>query len=724
MTNANTCGRCGAENTVGATYCGECKFPLQFRPAILKDNCWDAAPDELAVFFRVGQLQGLFSKQVIVPAGMRALIVQDGKTEEVGHGTHPVDTLLARLNRFFRDKHADIIITRQNAVAVDFSFDDIHSSEFLKVGISASLKVRIGDAGSFAQHFMTAPGCVTVANVRELLASAVRQALADFIGAMSLREMVGNSNLRDQLSMRLHGALKERFASYGLLVEGVESITLRHDKFLQNRQLEGTLWLAADEQKVRIAHQRDLDALYSEDEWGKIKREEEDVRLRYRRSELRQEEAELAHVIRLREIELYERISEADTREKAIELGAGDAVAQLEAEYFKKGGDREQQGAQWKHEWSEQSRGREDEVAHWDHLRRLASLRQKTEFQLEDARAVSSVEVEKAQLANDIEKIRIGNEIEQARLIEDEEARREKETRLRQNADRANQRDQELQHVRHESAVQEIELGTFARRREADRIHEYEDAVNKRNVDEIELDGKDDETKRKHAHLKTVLALRAEQDQLEFQKNEREREAEWQRKVADHKRDTDSRAQEAKLELDRIEAIGRLSLAGQISISQGAANIAALAELAKLESFKGMTEDQINAINLQHSAHTAEVMKAKFAQPTSGGDVAAAERRILEAQLANKDSHTRELLDRQEAMMRQMSDFGTNALREVKEAAVGVAQAGRGPAPIAIAPQAVAPTMPQSRRVKVCLACGTDNDDDARSCKKCTKSLM
>lgn len=724
MTNANTCGRCGAENTVGATYCGECKFPLQFRPAILKDNCWDAAPDELAVFFRVGQLQGLFSKQVIVPAGMRALIVQDGKTEEVGHGTHPVDTLLARLNRFFRDKHADIIITRQNAVAVDFSFDDIHSSEFLKVGISASLKVRIGDAGSFAQHFMTAPGCVTVANVRELLASAVRQALADFIGAMSLREMVGNSNLRDQLSMRLHGALKERFASYGLLVEGVESITLRHDKFLQNRQLEGTLWLAADEQKVRIAHQRDLDALYSEDEWGKIKREEEDVRLRYRRSELRQEEAELAHVIRLREIELYERISEADTREKAIELGAGDAVAQLEAEYFKKGGDREQQGAQWKHEWSEQSRGREDEVAHWDHLRRLASLRQKTEFQLEDARAVSSVEVEKAQLANDIEKIRIGNEIEQARLIEDEEARREQETRLRQNADRANQRDQELQNVRHDSAVQEIELGTFARRREADRIHEYEDAAAKSKVDDIKREDERKDSGRKFDELERLVTIKAQKNKNDFEAIEREREAEWQREVARHKLGADAQVREAKLELDRIEAIGRLSLAGQISISQGGANIAALAELAKLEAFKGMTEDQINAINLQHSPHTAEVMKAKFAQPTSGGDVAAAEKRILEAQLANKDSHTRELLDRHEALMRQQSEFASHALREMKDAVVGVAQAGRGPAPIAITPQAVAPTVLPPQRVRTCPACGTDNKEDARFCHKCGKGML
>lgn len=188
---------------------------------------------------------------------------------------HPVDTLLSRLSRLFRDKHADILITRQNAAAVEFSFEDIHSAEFLEVGVTASINVRIGDAASFTQHFMAAPGCVTLTDVRGLLASAVRQVLADFIGALSLREMVGKSDLREKLSTRMLGALKERFAAYGLLVEGVESLSLRHDKFTQNRQVEGTLWLVADEQKLRLAHQRDLDQLYSEDEWRKIKHEED-----------------------------------------------------------------------------------------------------------------------------------------------------------------------------------------------------------------------------------------------------------------------------------------------------------------------------------------------------------------------------------------------------------------------------------------------------------------
>lgn len=730
MTKAITCGRCGAENPADATYCDGCQFPLKFRPAILKDNCWEAAPDELAVFFRVGQLQGLFSKAVIVPAGMRALIVQDGKTEEVGHGTHPVDSMLARLNRFFRDKHADILITRQNAVAVEFSFDDIYSAEFLKVGVTASLNVRIGDATSFAQHFMSAPGCVTVTNVRDLLKGAVRQALADFIGTLSLREMVGKPDLREQLSMRLHGALKERFAGFGLLVDGVDSVSLRHDKFMENRELEGTLWLVADEQKVRIAHQRDLDQLYSEDEWRKIKREEEDVRLRYRRSELSQEEAELAHVIRLREIELYERVTEADTREKAIQLGAADAVAQLEAEYFKKSGDKNQQGAQWQHEWSAQGRTREDEVAHWDHLRGLAALKQKTEFQLENARAQSSVEVEKLQLENDIEKIRIGNDIEQSRLIENEEVRRETEARLRQNVGRADQRDQELHDVRHQSARQEIELGTFARKREANRIHEYEEAAAESKIEDIKRQSKGKDTSQKLQDLEGVMALQAKKNQLEFEQKDRESEAEWQREVAKQKLSTDAQVQKTKLDLDRIAAIGNLSIAAQIAVSEGGANVAALTELAKLEAFKGMSEDQIMAISLQHSPHAADVLKAKYAQTTSGQDVAMAEKRMLEAMLADKDKQAaekdrlaREIMDRNDAMMSKFSDFGGNAMQKMMEAAVGVAHGGHGSASAPAAPSQAPAVAPVVLHLKICPSCGTENIEGARFCHKCGKNL-
>lgn len=553
MTNT-TCGRCGTENAASATFCDRCKFPLKFRPAILKDNCWEAAPDELAVFFRVSQLDGLFSKAVVVPAGMRAFIVQDGKAEEVGHGTHPVDSLLSRLSRLFSDKHADILITRQNAAAVEFSFEDIHSAEFLEVGVTASINVRIGDAASFTQHFMAAPGCVTLTDVRGLLASAVRQVLADFIGALSLREMVGKSDLREKLSMRMLGALKERFASYGLLVEGVESLSLRHDKFTQNRQVEGTLWLVADEQKLRLAHQRDLDQLYSEDEWRKIKHEEEDIRLRYRRSELRQDEAEQAQVIRQREIELYERVTEADTRAKAIQHGAADAVAQLEADYLKKHGDRE------------------DEAARWKHIQSLAALKKKTEFQLESERTQFLVEREKSQLANNIEKIRIANEIEQARLIEDEEVRREEISRLRNNANLANQRGQELQNAQHRVEVQKIEQN------------------------------------QKFSGLERLIDIQNKRDQAEFDLQNKGLDAVARRK-------NEELELNAKLERDRIEIISKLPVASLIAISGGDPTaVDALKDLGKLEAFKDMSAEQIRAFAYAQAGGVEEQLANKDKQ--------------------------------------------------------------------------------------------------------------
>lgn len=703
MTRTVTCTICGAESPADTTFCSACGRPLQFhRDVILKDNCWQAAPDELAVFFRVGHLKGLFSKQVVVPAGMRALIIQDGTTEEVGHGTHAIDTLLARLNRFFRDKHADILITRQNALPIEFAFDDIVTAEFLKVGVTAALGVRIDNAAGFAQHFMTTPGCVTMENVRDLIAPAVRQVLADYVGALSLREMVGKSEMRDQISMRLNAQLRERFAAYGLRVEGVTTLTLRHDKFMQNRQLEGSLWLVADEQKVRLAHQRDLDALYSEDEWRKIKREEEDVRLRYRRAELRQEEAELAHTIRLREIELFERVKASDTRQKAIALGAADAVAQLEADFGRKEGERE------------------DDAARWEHLRRLAELKQNTEWQLEDARAQISVQMEQLRLQQDIEKLRLTNEIEQANLIEDEEAKRERRARLRAGEAATEQREQVLIQARHEAGRQEIELGTFARRREVERVQEYEDSLAQSCISDIGRETENKDIKQAHEHLERLRIFQAKRDQDEFEARERERKVEFERESLRRKADEDARLQTARTELERIEAIGRLPITAQIAIAQDGGNAAALAELAKLDAFKGMDTDQILAYNTQFSAAAAEVLRTKYSQ--TGGGEAAAENHALQGQLAAQGAQLNDLQNRNDSTLREFRDFGNNALREMKEAVIGVAQAGRSAA--APAPTPAVPTFtPPPKRIKPCPTCATDNAEDARFCSKCGASL-
>ena len=163
-----------------------------------------------------------------------------------------------------------------------------------------------------------------------------------------------------------------RLAQYGLAVVQVDTLALKHDKFDANRERIGTLWLVVDDRHVQLEHAKQLDQLYDDAEWQRIHREELDSRLRYRRAELRQDEAieraelslqnsERMQAIRAREIDLYGRIVDSKSRKQAVERGAGDMLAELE------------------HELAKKDAARGDESSDWAHLRHLAQIRMRTE---------------------------------------------------------------------------------------------------------------------------------------------------------------------------------------------------------------------------------------------------------------------------------------------------------------------------------------------------------
>jgi hypothetical protein len=286
------CPRCAHKNAGGAGDCAACGITLGApRSPVLVDNRWIAAPDELAVFFGVRALSGLFVKTLRVPAAARAYILQGGQATEVPQGEYEIEGFFSRLNHLLRDGHAEILVTRTNALPVDFSFDDLETSEHLTIDAQFSVSMRIENVPAFARHFMTMPGTVTVAQLRELLLPAVRQLAAEFVGARSLREMAKQGAMRAEFDERLQGALRLLLADYGLGVVQVDTLALRHDKFDANRARIGSLWLAADEKRVQMTHARQLEELYDENEWHRITREEQAARLRLRQLELRQNES-------------------------------------------------------------------------------------------------------------------------------------------------------------------------------------------------------------------------------------------------------------------------------------------------------------------------------------------------------------------------------------------------------------------------------------------------
>ncbi len=639
------CPRCAHKSDDQSGYCNHCGLTLGAprNEPVLRDNRWVPGDDELAVYFGVSALTGIFTKTLRVPATTRAYILQADKATEVPQGEYEIEGFFTRLNHLLRNQDAEILITRSAALPVEFSFDDLHTAEHLKVSARFTVAIKIENVAAFARHFMTVPGVVSTVHLQELLAPSVRQLAAEFVGSRSMRDMAGNADLRAQLDERLQSALKQRLASYGLAVERVETAALRHDKFDHNRARIGTLWLVADERHVQLEHVKQLDQIYDEEEWQAIWREEQKMRSDFRRAELRQDasvnkagltlkESERVQALRAREVELYSQVMEAKTRKVAIDKGAGTVLADLE------------------HELAHKKAGRAGEQADWEHVRHLAQIKMRTELEVLQQTAAEQRQLAQQRLGHQLRQQAIENQIAQALQIEDESHRRNALAALRQREKDEKSRELELEAEAHSARIQGMTVAVAARRREAERVQEWEDQLalarqrellrgdavkDAANAVEVaEISQKIEDLRRTgeqadaiaqyekllrtieadgiHARQNQSLGKQAALDQLALDEQrqilrQREREAEWQHelKKLEHERDEkfarwkgdyDVLLSQQSHELSRIEAIGRLSDIGMVATANES-NAQAVAQIMRMQIQGGMTPEQIQSLS-------------------------------------------------------------------------------------------------------------------------------
>ncbi|MYM88764.1 hypothetical protein GTP91_16475 [Rugamonas sp. FT82W] len=714
------CPRCEHKNDDQSGYCKHCGLTLGAprNEPVLRDNRWIPGDDELAVYFGVSALSGIFTKTLRVPATSRAYILQADKATEVPQGEYEIEGFFTRLNHLLRNQNAEILITRSAALPVEFSFADLQTAEHLKVSARFTVAIRIENVPAFAQHFMTVPGTVSTQHLHDLLGPSVHQVAAEFVGSRSMRDMAHNADLRLQLDERLQAALKLRLAAYGLAVDRVETAALRHDKFDHNRERIGTLWLVADERHVQLEHTKQLDQIYDEEEWQAIWREEQKMRSELRRAELRQDavvdkaeltfkESERMQALRAREVDLYSRVMESKTRKVAVDRGAGTVLADLE------------------HELAKNKSHRAGEQADWEHVRHLAQIKMRTELEVLQQTAAEQRQLAQQRLSHQLRQQAIENQMAQALLIEDEAHRRSELTALRQREKAEKERELQIEAEGHNERIQGMTLAAAARRREAERVQEWEDQLQLARQRELlrgdavkdaanavqvaEINQKIEELKRAGAqadsvaqyekllrtieadgmHQRQNLAVnkQAMLDQLEVEEQrqilkQKEQEAQWQRELKKLEHDRDEKFARWKGEYDvllaqqshelaRIETIGRLSDTGKVATA-AAPNAEALTQIMKLQIQGGMTAEQIQAlahvVAAEHGVTPAEAAQLAHARVLE-------ERAHRDAEMDKDRRHQLDLLNVQNAA-------SASALTTQSQLGIGVAQAGAStPAP-------------------------------------------
>ncbi|WP_426086642.1 hypothetical protein [Janthinobacterium sp. PSPC1-1] len=703
------CPRCEHKNGAAAGYCAQCGLSLGApdSDAVLHANQWHLADGQLALFFGVRELSSLFggaARRLQVPAESRAWIVQSDAFTLIPAGDYDSAAFFARLPALLPARPAEVLIARADAVHLEFDLPGLASTELLNVAASLRIDIALGQPDAFARQFMRAPGAVTRAHLHALLLPSVRQIALEFIGSRALREMDANADLRPELNERLQSALTQRLAPSGLAVARVETLALRHDKRDGNADAAiGTLWLgglpAQELEQHSLERMKQLDQLYDEEEWQRIRREELAARHAHRRTELRQdatlEKAELGHqeaerlqALRGRQIDLYGRILEAKSRRQALDHGAALALGELEQELAQKGAQRA------------------DETANWEHVRALAAIKMRSELELSQLHGREQIQLAQQRFTHQVHLQSIAQQIESALLIDDETGRRTQLARLRQAQADAAQREAQLEAEQHQAAWQGLMLANAARKREAERVQEWEDqmqlarqrellraeahkdeaaqvqaaeiaekvaalrrggaredaiAQQEKLLRTIEADGVHARQLQQQTQLAQLDALAIEEQRQQLR--QLEQEAQWQRDLLAMAQQRESdyarwkgeyeallaqqahAAALARIDIDRIEKIGSLSDTGKLAMAAGQ-NAAALAQVLKTQLQAGMSAEQIHALAALAAAENgvAPLDAMRMAQ-----DSVAQERSYLEGQAERERRQQLDLINLQNA---------------------------------------------------------------------------
>lgn len=665
------CPDCGEKNARQADLCTACGAALATarpRPPTLNGNRWEAAADELAVFFMSSDLKGLFSKPLCVPSGTRAWMFQDNKIEEFPAGDYAVETLFDRFNTFFGGKQAEILITRNAALPVQFHFDDILSADMLPVTVDATISLGVGDSAAFRNHFMRRTGAVTAGQLSELLAETVRQIIADTIGARHLEEMHAQADLRQQTERQLIRGLQARFQEIGLAFAQIDQLSLRHERFDAERRLKATMWLDQEAARQHAEHGKTMAELYSRDEIEKLRAREDDMRRRYRNAELSKDEAEFAHLIRLRELAQYEAVKTAETRQQAIDLQAHEKIAQIERQCAEQRRQRERDGAQalWR---------QDDAETAWRRTQEIAVIRHAAQLRIAEAEKAHTDTLARQQVANTLEKMRVEGEIAQTRMLSDEA---ERQRRLAFQADwlaKNAQREEQLRNAKTQVAIDEIALAGERRRQEQARIDacfDKDHALDIAKVDARIAAVKRDERMEGLARLININEeyelSKIETDQVRMRGEQALRdqteESALERRLKEQ-REARAAAQEQRAhEIERMGFLDTLTAETLIAVADDPAKIAALLELAKTKALGGMAAEKIQAIVAD--AH----------RPSDAAATTAMLRELLDKQsAAHAQTQARDERLRKEAMDALVQSAGM-----IRDAGIGVAQAGHGPA--------------------------------------------
>lgn len=746
MNNSNQgiCNHCGSKINTGMKFCGQCGIDMRGVAEKSQELAgdWDRGEDNFATKVSETVINAGAKDGFEVRHGNKVLFFEQGKLVEIAESGHYTTSeaggFLEKL--LGKKRKLSAVLIDGGDVVLPFTMAGIKTADNFYVSVQLDVVLRLEDPNAFFINVMKEKIEFKNHELRAMLYGEVENAIQEAVAGFAFAELTSKQAGKDELASHLERHLSTTFGRNGFGFGQVRFV-LFSEKILDasaqkaaESEAEARAIEAEGRGDFRTAKaNQGVDDLGREIRSGQLAGERKDIVLQAETNKI-----SLAKHLQERDHRTHEKHQDADVIEKRLAVYRKLKISDLSKiktdEEFRKFQieiDRNQvlDAAEWKEFeeellWKEEERGADREDRRRDRTFLDAKIDRQQKFDLNRIDIFNNNQLSVEQKQQQLKLI----DMDQDALLQEVEKKSEVE-QARARAELAIKEIRELgeKELKRQGALKDLEI---RKAQDNQTLEEEQDkALVKHEIAKLELEEQKLKSEMGMANLEKMKAIRRadlmEQDLHRLETEQRERESRLKQETERH-----------RLKLDEMKAMSELSLEQLISVS-GQSQAVVLGDLAKSQALKGMSAEEIMAMNDPVALGKALEERAKSAQ---NGEKTKA---LYERMISHMDSISdkvatahREAADRAERMFSQgvqtMSDQQQGIVDAERTAAdrmermsdramdqmgnVAANKARSGDAAVVVTPVG-------GSKVQICSKCKQEVDSAENFCPNCGNKM-
>ena len=241
---------CGAFSPGDAIYCVACGREMDkiAKTPLRGETVWARTREDLVARIEVRDVEGTFTKGVVVEHGTEALFLVDGRlVGPLEPGRHDLQTMTRRFAKLPLRYEATAVVYDTADFSLQFKDVRALTRENAEVFVDCELRLRVQDAGALFTNLVKGATQYSRAALQAFLAPEVANGLAEAVRRHGVQEFRESFALKGDFDRALASHLATTLAHTGLALSYVRTLNYRQEQLdAQSRRISEYFFEAAD----------------------------------------------------------------------------------------------------------------------------------------------------------------------------------------------------------------------------------------------------------------------------------------------------------------------------------------------------------------------------------------------------------------------------------------------------------------------------------------------